>query len=79
LQSQIKYSFLKERLIFIKKGEEIRLNETLATNPPAGGERCQYLIPENREMIKIKTEIMNAIHLTHNNFIMPLLPMCMRR
>jgi hypothetical protein len=32
-------------LIFIKKGGEIRLCETLATNPPFGGERCQYLIP----------------------------------
>jgi hypothetical protein len=33
-------------LVFIKKGGEIRLCETLATNPPAGGERCQNLIPE---------------------------------
>jgi hypothetical protein len=41
-------------LVFIKKGEEIRLCETLATNPPTGGERCQNLIPESREMIKIK-------------------------
>jgi len=32
-------------LIFIKKGEEIRLCETLATNP-LKGERCQNLIPE---------------------------------
>jgi len=40
-------------LVFIKKGEEIRLRETLATNPPNGGERCQNLIPESREMIKI--------------------------
>jgi hypothetical protein len=40
-------------LVFIKKGEEIRLYETLATNPPDGGERCQNLIPEKREMIKI--------------------------
>jgi hypothetical protein len=44
---------LKGCLVFIKKGEEIRLCETLATNPPAGGERCQNLIPERREMIKI--------------------------
>jgi hypothetical protein len=44
---------LKGRLVFIKKGEEIRLCETLATNPPSGGERCQNLIPERREMIKI--------------------------
>ena len=39
-------------LVFIKKGEEIRLSETLATNPPTGRKRCQNLIPENREMIK---------------------------
>jgi hypothetical protein len=44
---------LKGCLVFIKKGEEIRLCETLATNPSAGGERCQNLIPESREMIKI--------------------------
>jgi hypothetical protein len=41
-------------LVFIKKGEEIRLCETLATNPSFDGERCQNLIPESREMIKIK-------------------------
>jgi hypothetical protein len=64
---------------FIKKGGEIRLEETLATNPTTGGKRCQNLIPENREMIKFNTEIMNAIHLTHNNFTMPLMPMCMCR
>jgi hypothetical protein len=40
-------------LVFIKKGEEIRLCETLATNQPTGRERCQNLIPERREMIKI--------------------------
>ena len=40
-------------LVFIKKGEEIRLCETLATKLPTGGERCQNLIPESREMIKI--------------------------
>jgi hypothetical protein len=32
-------------LIFIKKGGEIRLCETLATRPSADGKRCQYLIP----------------------------------
>jgi len=32
-------------LIFIEKGGEIRLSETLATNPGLPGERCQYLIP----------------------------------
>jgi hypothetical protein len=64
---------------FIKKGGEIRLGETLATNPETVGERCQNLIPENREMIKINTELMNAIHLTHNNFTMPLMPMRMCR
>jgi hypothetical protein len=54
LTPQIKYSFLIAGcLVFIKKGEEIRLDETLATNPSAGGERCQNLIPESREMIKI--------------------------
>jgi hypothetical protein len=37
---------------FIKKGGEIRLGETLATNPEKNGKRCQNLIPENREMIK---------------------------
>jgi hypothetical protein len=64
---------------FIKKGGEIRLGETLATNPEKDGKRCQNLIPEKREMIKINTELMNAIHLTHNNFTMPLMPMCMCR
>jgi len=44
--AQIKYSFLlKGCLVFIKKGGEIRLLETLATNPLFGGERCQNLIP----------------------------------
>jgi len=33
---------------FIKKGGEIRLCETLATGPQAGGKRCQYLIPGKR-------------------------------
>jgi hypothetical protein len=64
-------------LIFIKKGGEIRLCETLATNPELKGKRCQNLIPESREMIKINTETMNSIHLNHNNFIMPLMPMSM--
>jgi len=43
-------------LIFIKKGGEIRLCETLATNPDLSGERCQNLIPEYREMIKMEQE-----------------------
>jgi NAD(P)-dependent dehydrogenase (short-subunit alcohol dehydrogenase family) len=43
-------------LIFIKKGGEIRLWETLATSPAKNGIRCQNLIPGNREMIKINTE-----------------------
>jgi len=48
-------------LIFIKKGGEIRLCETLATNPAKikmqdDGLRCQNLIPIVREMIKINTE-----------------------
>jgi len=55
LQAQIKYSFLKGCLIFIEKGGEIRLTETLATNPENIGERCQNLIPVKREMIKIST------------------------
>jgi hypothetical protein len=42
-------------LIFIEKGGEIRLTETLATNPENIGERCQNLIPVKREMIKIST------------------------
>jgi hypothetical protein len=33
-------------LVFIKKGGETRLCETLATNPEYSGERCQNLIPE---------------------------------
>jgi hypothetical protein len=28
---------------------------------------------------KINARLMNAIHLTHNNFTMPLMPMCMCR
>jgi hypothetical protein len=42
-------------LVFIKKGGEIRLCDALATNSSTDGERCQNLIPESREMIKIKT------------------------
>jgi hypothetical protein len=53
LQPLIKYSFLLRVFGFIKKGGEIRLGETLATNAPTGGKRCQNLIPENREMIKL--------------------------
>ena len=45
---------IKGCLVFIKKGEEIRLCETLATDHDLSGERCQNLIPESREMIKIK-------------------------
>jgi hypothetical protein len=52
LQPLIKYSFLLRVFGFIKKGGEIRLGETLATNPEKNGKRCQNLIPENREMIK---------------------------
>jgi len=64
-------------LIFIKKGGEIRLSETLATNPELSGERCQNLIPENREMIKINTETMKTSHSIQNNLMMLLMPMCM--
>jgi len=42
-------------LIFIKKGGEIRLLETLATNPSANGKRCQNLIPEKPGDDKNKT------------------------
>jgi len=66
-------------LIFIKKGGEIRLCETLATHQSLDGERCQNLIPESREMIKINTEIMNLFQSIHNNFIMSLMPMGMCR
>jgi len=71
-------------LIFIKKGGEIRLIETLATNPTSqqvcgGGERCQNLIPERREIIKINTEKMNTFLLLKKDLIMPLMPMCMCR
>jgi hypothetical protein len=44
-------------LVFIKKGGEIRLCETLATNPPTGGERCQNLIPEKPGDDKNKTRV----------------------
>jgi hypothetical protein len=68
-------------LVFIKKGGEIRLLETLATNPDISGERCQNLIPGKRpgDDKNLKHERMNSIHLTHHNFIMPLMPMCMCR
>jgi hypothetical protein len=42
-------------LVFIKKGGEIRLCETLATKSPTGGERCQNLIPEKPGDDKNKT------------------------
>jgi hypothetical protein len=66
-------------LIFIKKGGEIRLSETLATSPDLSGERCQNLIPEKREMIKINTRTMKTFHLIQQNFILPLMPMGMDR
>jgi hypothetical protein len=66
-------------LIFIKKGEEIRLRETLATAPQRVGKRCQNLIPETGDDKNFNTETMNTIHLSHNNFTMPLMPMRMRR
>jgi len=64
-------------LVFIKKGGEIRLCETLATNPDLSGERCQNLIPESREMIKINTRAMKTFHSIHENQILPYLPMGM--
>jgi hypothetical protein len=42
-------------LVFIKKGGEIRLSETLATNPGKSGKRCQNLIPEKPGDDKNKT------------------------
>jgi hypothetical protein len=42
-------------LVFIKKGGEIRLLETLATNPDLSGKRCQNLIPEKPGDDKNKT------------------------
>jgi hypothetical protein len=59
-------------LIFIKKGGEIRLSETLATNPDKSGKRCQNLIPEKREMIKINTETMKTLHPVRKNVILPM-------
>jgi len=66
-------------LIFIKKGGEIRLCETLATSPSADGERCQNLIPEKREMIKINTGTMKTFHSIQKNSILLFLPMGMDR
>jgi len=64
-------------LVFIKKGGEIRLREALATNPQKSGERCQNLIPGNREMIKINTKTMKEFIQTLNHLQMPLMPMGM--
>jgi len=64
-------------LVFIKKGGEIRLCETLATNPDLPGERCQNLIPESREMIKINTVTMKTFHPIRENQFLPYLPMGM--
>jgi hypothetical protein len=57
-------------LIFIKKGGEIRLCETLATNPGILGKRCQNLIPEktgddknkhgNNESISFNSKKLNS-------------------
>jgi hypothetical protein len=65
-------------LIFIKKGGEIRLREALATNPQKSGERCQNLIPGNREMIKINTGTMNQIQMIREKHFLPFMPMDMR-
>jgi hypothetical protein len=43
-------------LVFIKKGGEIRLCETLATRPSADGKRCQHLIPGKPGDDKNKTQ-----------------------
>jgi hypothetical protein len=64
-------------LVFIKKGGEIRLCETLATNPEKTDYRCQNLIPGNREMIKINTKTMKVFILIRKYLQMPLMPMCM--
>jgi hypothetical protein len=66
-------------LIFIKKGGEIRLSETLATIPDLSGERCQNLIPGKREMIKINTEKMKTLHLLQRYLIRQFMPMGMER
>jgi hypothetical protein len=66
-------------LIFIKKGGEIRLCETLATNPDLSGERCQNLIPEKREMIKINTGTMKTFHSIQKHSVLPFVPMGMGR
>jgi len=68
---------VKGCLIFIKKGGEIRLCETLATNPDLSGERCQNLIPESREMIKINTRTMKTFHSIQKHSVLPFVPMCM--
>jgi len=45
--------------------------------PIFSGERCQNLIPESREMIKINTRTMKTFHSIHENQILPYLPMGM--
>jgi len=65
-------------LVFIKKGGEIRLCETLATNPEKTDYRCQNLIPGNREMIKINTGTMNQIQMIREKHFLPFMPMDMR-
>jgi len=64
-------------LIFIKKGGEIRLSETLATISDFSGERCQNLIPGKREMIKINTRKMKTFHLFQKYLIRQFVPMGM--
>jgi hypothetical protein len=64
-------------LIFIKKGGEIRLCETLATNPGQSGERCQNLIPVRREMIKMNTMTKKTFLPIRENQILQYLPMGM--
>ncbi len=66
-------------LIFIKKGGEIRLCETLATNPGISGERCQNLIPAKREMIKINTKTMKNLFQIRPDVKMQFMPMGMGR
>ena len=64
---------------FIKKGGEIRLGETLATHQQIV---IKVPIPNPGKKTgddKINTKAMDSIHLIHNNFIMPLMPMCMCR
>jgi hypothetical protein len=66
-------------LVFIKKGEEIRLCETLATNPDVRRTVPKPNPGKPGDDKNFNTNKMNSIRLIHNNFIIPLTPMCMCR